>query len=111
MHATWLAAATLLNLNAFVATSRGVQSGLSIATAHFSPYAVLTVNLILGYLSKDPLIPLTAIWALSAVVSRTSEKGSDAVTQSLVVTEKSVIAVLIGAAALIVLKNCFDFLL
>ena len=38
LHASWLAAATLLNLNAFFATQTGTWSGRSIAIAHFSAY-------------------------------------------------------------------------
>ena len=77
-----------------------------------------------GWSSRDVFVPLTIVWALSAVVNRTKEKknfnnnnnkkdkgivdGNNEVLDSLLVTEEGIVKVLLSLAGLILLRNVVD---
>jgi hypothetical protein len=93
MHATWLAAATLLNFNSYIAVSRNKKS-FQIAVAHGSIYVATLFGIYFSLLMSDATLSWTMAWALQAVAHRTFEKvkapgnivGAD-VQESLAITE------------------------
>lgn len=93
MHAAWLAAATLLNFNSYVAVSR-CSKGQQIAVAHASIYIATAFGMYFAWATNDVTISLTAAWALESVAHRTFEKikapgnvvGAD-VQESLAISE------------------------
>jgi hypothetical protein len=93
MHAAWLAAATLLNFNSYVAVSR-CSKGQQIAVAHASIYIATAFGMYFAWATNDATISLTAAWALESVAHRTFEKikapgnvvGAD-VQESLAISE------------------------
>ena len=73
LHTTWLTAATLLNANTWVAVSRlALSTQLAVATA--SAYGAFIFGAYFSVVRRDPLIGLTAAWALSALADRTRNR-------------------------------------
>lgn len=93
MHGTWLAVAALLNLNSYV-TIAGATKGNQLAVACCSAYFITAVGLFGATGRSDPVISITASWALESICSRSTEKmrmprnfvGPEAY-ESLVITE------------------------
>lgn len=93
IHASWLAAAALVNLNSFVAISN-FSKGMQISVAHGSAYVAALYGLYGALTTGDATIPITIAWALEAAATRTHEKiklpgnivGSD-IQESLSITE------------------------
>jgi len=94
LHATWLTAASLLNLNGWVTVAQvAPEAQLSIATA--SAYAAGLFGSLYSLHTRDSFIGLTAAWALTALADKTA-RGSDVVgtmgnvaVRSLALTEQS----------------------
>lgn len=76
LHAAWLAAATLLNINGWAAVAK-VSDSTQIAVAFSSVFAAFTVGLGATLYSKDPLLAATVAWALAALAYRSHEKTLD----------------------------------
>jgi len=73
LHTTWLTAASLLNANTWVAVSRlALSTQLAVATA--SAYSAFLFGAYFTVVRRDPLIGLTAAWALSALSDRTRNR-------------------------------------
>lgn len=73
MHASWLAAATLLNFNSFAAVSKQ-SKGAQIAIAHASAFLAAAFGVYFALLTSDATLSLTVAWALEAVAQRSNEK-------------------------------------
>lgn len=93
MHAAWLAAATLINFNSFVAVSRQ-SKGTQIAAALLSAVAAFAFGLYGSLSTGDPILSMTAAWALEACATKTFDKMkqpnnivSPEVHESLAITE------------------------
>lgn len=70
LHAGWLAAATLLNING-AAAAAGAALGNQIALAYLSSYMAFGAGAFLTYRSRDPCVALTVAWALRALAVKT----------------------------------------
>ena len=70
LHAGWLMAASLLNLNTF-ATESGINLAENIALANISVYLAVSTSLATLYYTRNFFVPLTTAWALAAVASKT----------------------------------------
>jgi len=102
LHAAWLAAATVLNLNAWISVSNA-STAVQVPVAYLSGLIAFVVGGLMTVFSGDPWIALTAAWALSAVRSRTLfkiEKAGKAVQvlQSLAKMEQVLVALLLAIA-------------
>lgn len=73
LHTGWLAAASLLNFNTWIAVSFRTMD-TQIAIAFLSIYAAAVVGLVVTASSKDPFIAFTIAWALAALADRTQKK-------------------------------------
>lgn len=102
LHATWLTAASILNLNAWVALSNS-SLGFQLATGFASAYFVTIAGTIIAIKKGDPLVALVVAWALAAVASQTkagcqvAELPTSSV-DALVITEKVLSNIMIGTA-------------
>mmetsp|Transcript_1117 Transcript_1117/g.1819 ORF Transcript_1117/g.1819 Transcript_1117/m.1819 type:complete len:328 (+) Transcript_1117:145-1128(+) len=76
LHTGWLAAASLLNLNAWISVSK-YSMDQQITTAFLSAYLGAAVGAGLSIRSGDPLIALTVAWALAALSDRTAQKVAE----------------------------------
>lgn len=102
LHATWLTAAALLNLNAWVSLSQttlGFQVAVGFASAYFAAIAGAVIAVKRG----DPLVALVIAWALSALSYQTREKCQVAAlpastVEALALTEKVLSNILLGTA-------------
>lgn len=74
IHATWLAAATLLNVNSYVAVAQSTK-GMQIAVAHLSAAVAAAFGVFFAVYTNDCFIAFTAAWALQAVAQRSAEKA------------------------------------
>eukprot|EP01036_Dinobryon_divergens_P028665 gene28665-37647_t len=81
LHATWLAAATLLNLNAWAAVQR-LPTSWQADAAYLSGLLAFLVSAGVTAWSGDPFVALTAAWALTAVKGRTRNKEISTTTDS-----------------------------
>ena len=73
LHASWLTAASLLNLNAWSAVSN-VSMGDQVAIGFFSAYFASIAGAFLSYKRGDPFIALTVAWALAALAAQTKSR-------------------------------------
>ena len=108
LHAGWLSAATLLNLNAWASVSLlpiGKQIGLAFASSYFA----FAVGVIMTFWLADPLIPLTLAWALEAVAYETRTNCqvnlSQETKEALFFTEGFLAKALIGTAVFVPLAR------
>jgi hypothetical protein len=76
LHTGWLAAATLLTMNAWAAVSN-LSMGAQIAVAFLSAYAAAGAGAALTLRTRDATLAFTVAWALAAVSSRTQRKVVD----------------------------------
>lgn len=102
LHATWLTAASLLNLNAWVALAN-TSLGFQVATGFASAYFVAIAGTIISVKRGDPLVALVVAWALAAVSSNTKEKCQvaelpNSTVDALALTEKILSNIMIGTA-------------
>lgn len=102
LHATWLTAASLLNLNAWSALS-GCSLGTQVALGFASAYFVSIAGIIISVKRGDPLVALVVAWALAALAYQTKEKCQvpelpNSTVDALVLTEKVLSNILIGTA-------------
>ena len=71
LHAGWLMAASLLNLNTF-ATESGINLAENIALANISVYLAVSTSLATLYYTHSKLLcAINTAWALAAVASKT----------------------------------------
>ena len=73
LHAGWLCAASILNINGWLAASKFNMS-TQLAFCIFSVYAAFLVGAIFSFRTGDPLIALTIAWALRAIAANTAPK-------------------------------------
>jgi len=120
LHATWLTAAALLNLNGWAAVSK-TSVATQTAVAFFSAYLAAAAGTFFSVTRGDPLIAFTVAWALAALSTRTLQDGKArikggkkgaaplAVVESLALTEKvlSRAMVVLGVAAPTLARNLF----
>ena len=120
LHATWLTAASLLNLNGWAAVAQ-TSVATQTAVAFFSSYLAAAAGTFFSVTRGDPLIAFTVAWALAALSARTLEDGKArikggkkgaaplAVIESLALTEKvlSRAMVVLGVAAPTLARNLF----
>jgi hypothetical protein len=102
LHAGWLCAATLLNLNGWAAVSK-LTLGTQVAIGFASAYIAAIVGAYVSVTRGDPLVALTVAWALAALASqtRTQSQVKDlpaSTAEALSVTEKFLSNVLVGTA-------------
>ena len=102
LHATWLTAASLLNLNAWAALS-GTSLGTQVALGFASSYFVAIAGAVIAVKQRDPLVALVVAWALAALSYQTKEKCqvaefSPSTVEALALTEKVLSNILIGTA-------------
>lgn len=118
LHTGWLAAATLLNFNAWVAFENISSMDVQIASAFFSAYGGAAIGTTLALLTGDPLIAFTVAWALAALADRTFKKREEKKPQTAVDTlgglartelglSYALRAVGVGAAVMPTLKSMF----
>lgn len=74
IHASWLAAATLLNFNSFAAVSQ-MSKGMQIALAHASALTAAICGVLFAVYTNDCVVAFTIAWALAAVANRSTEKS------------------------------------
>merc|ERR1711871_1868567 len=93
LHASWLTAASLLNLNGWAAAS-GIDPAKNMALATFSAYSAIGIGAFLTVMTSDAGVGLTFAWALAALADKTM-KSSDVMdiagivaVHSLGITEK-----------------------
>lgn len=104
LHAGWLMAAALLNVNSWV-TESGASLGQNVAMAFFSTYLAAALGAFVSIKTGNPFVMATIAWALAAVASNTKNNDKvqaaklDASTQeALFFTEKLVSNALLAAA-------------
>lgn len=102
LHASWLTAASLLNLNAWVSLS-GASLGFQVAVGFASAYFAAIAGAAFSILRGDPLVALVIAWALAALSSQTREKCQvatlpESTVHALALTEKVLSNILIGTA-------------
>lgn len=73
LHATWLTAASLLNLNAWGAVSN-ISVGDQVALGFFSAYFATIAGALLSFKQGDPFIAITVAWALAALAAQTKNR-------------------------------------
>ena len=66
LHTAWLSAATLLNLNAWLAVT-GSRASEQLALAFLSAFAAAALGTVTSIYNQDPLIAFTIAWALTAL--------------------------------------------
>lgn len=77
LHFAWLAAASLLNFNSWLAVSKAsVDTQLS--AAFLSAYGAATLGIAFAWKTRDPFIAFTLAWALAALSDRTRQKSTAA---------------------------------
>ena len=77
LHFAWLAAASLLNFNSWLAVSKAsVDSQLS--AAFLSAYGAATLGIVFALKTRDPFIAFTLAWALASLSDRTRQKSTAA---------------------------------
>jgi hypothetical protein len=74
LHTAWLAAATLANLNAWLAMSN-VTTGLQDALAFLSASAAGFAGAAMALRTRDPVPAVTVAWALAALGWRSQRRG------------------------------------
>jgi hypothetical protein len=102
LHASWLTAAALLNLNAWVSLS-GATLGFQVAVGFASAYFAAIAGAVIAVRRGDPLVALVIAWALAALSSQTTLKCQVAAlpastVEALALTEKVLSNILIGTA-------------
>ena len=75
LHATWLTAAALLNLNGWASVAK-TTIATQTSVAFFSAYLAVAAGGFFAVSRGDPLIALTVAWALAALSSRTLTDGT-----------------------------------
>jgi hypothetical protein len=102
LHAGWLCAACLLNLNGWAARSK-LEMGTQVALAMASAYVATALAALLTFLRGDPFLALTVAWALKAVSVQTrSQSAAETLNLPIVAkaqTEGFFSSLLIGVAA------------
>eukprot|EP01040_Poterioochromonas_malhamensis_P009336 gene9336-10138_t len=107
LHATWLAGATLLNVNGWASVSqqpKPVQVGISFASAFIAAIVGITLSVV----SRNPFFAWTSAWALTALGERSAKAQnksfSDDVQQGLSTTELALarIAKIVGVVVSII---------
>ena len=73
LHTGWLAAATLLNLNGFVAFNK-IPMSSQLAVAFASVFVAFLIGTVSTFLLKDPLLAGTVAWATAALAYQTYNK-------------------------------------
>lgn len=86
LHTGWLAAASLLNFNAWVAESARKGIDVQIAAAFLSSYFGAAFGGALSVYSGDPFVAFTVAWALAALADRTFKKALEKPPQTAVDT-------------------------
>jgi hypothetical protein len=102
LHATWLTAASLLNLNAWTSRS-GVSLGGQVAVGFATAYFASIVGIVISVARGDPLVALVVAWALRAVSSQTLKNCQvkelpQSTVEALALTEKILSNFLLGTA-------------
>jgi len=82
LHGTWLAAATLLNVNGWAAVGPSTVP-FQLAVAFTSAFIAFSIAGAVTWQTKDVFIAATAAWALAALADRATSKGKDPATGSL----------------------------
>lgn len=77
LHFTWLAAASLVNFNSWLAVSK-MSLDSQLAAAFLSAYVSATVCAAIAWKTRDPFIAFTLAWALAALSDRTRQKSTAA---------------------------------
>ena len=77
LHLAWIAAASLVNGNLWLAVSR-VTMDTQLVAGFLSAYGAASIGAVLAWRSRDPIIALTAAWALAALSDRTRQKSTAA---------------------------------
>eukprot|EP01032_Pedospumella_encystans_P023679 gene23679-26795_t len=75
LHSAWLAAATLLNFNSWLAVSK-ISTDSQLASSFLSAYGAATIGAVFTWKTRDPFIAFTIAWALAALSDRTREKSA-----------------------------------
>ena len=75
LHATWLTAAALLNLNGWASVAK-TTIATQTSVAFFSAYLAVAAGGFFAVTRGDPLIALTVAWALAALSDRTLTDGT-----------------------------------
>jgi len=94
LHAGWLCAACLLNLNGWAARSK-LEMGTQVALAMASTYVATALAAVLTFVRGDPFLALTVAWALKAVSLQTRSQSA-AETINLPVVAKEALALTEG---------------
>ena len=102
LHATWLTAAALLNLNAWISVSQ-ISLGCQVAVGFASAYIAAIAGAVIAVRRGDPLVALVVAWALAALASQTREKCEVAAlpgstVEALALTEKTLSNLLLPLA-------------
>jgi hypothetical protein len=102
LHATWLTAASLLNLNAWTSKS-GASLGSQVAVGFATAYFASIVGIVISIMRGDPLVALVVAWALRAVSSQTLidcqvKELPQSTVEALALTEKVLSNILLGTA-------------
>jgi hypothetical protein len=102
LHATWLTAAALLNLNAWISVSQA-SLGCQVAVGFASAYIAAIAGAVIAVRRGDPLVALVVAWALAALASQTREKCEVAAlpgstVEALALTEKTLSNLLLPLA-------------
>ena len=107
LHATWLTAAALLNLNGWASVAK-TTIATQTSVAFFSAYLAVAAGGFFAVSRGDPLIAFTVAWALAALADRTLVDGTArvkknqknaapmAVVEALALTEKTLSNVMIA---------------
>lgn len=114
LHATWLTAASLLNLNGWVAVKElSPETQLSIATT--SAFAAGLFGAVYSWKTKDCFVGLTAAWALMALADKTARESDvvkimgNVAVQSLALTERSLAIVVAIVSVLAQLLSMMQY--
>jgi len=86
LHAAWLTAASLLNLNGWAAVSN-VSPSDQLAIANASAFTAGLFGAVYTLYTKDPFVGLTFAWALSALADKTKNKADVTDTIGVVATQ------------------------
>lgn len=104
LHAGWLMAAALLNVNSWV-TESGATLGQNVAMAFFSTYFAAALGAFASIKTRNPFVMATIAWALAAVASNTRKnekvqaaKLDEVTREALYITEKQVSNALLASA-------------
>lgn len=77
LHFAWLAAASLLNFNSWLAMSKASSDTL-LSAAFLSAYGAATLGAAFTWKTRDPFVAFTLAWALAALSDRTRQKSTAA---------------------------------